>query len=80
MRDTINTNKADRVFSFALLLTDISHHFNIDLSCEQQVITTASDVISGQSIYRSGFKYIEIEKRWITRSGLTQWEDFSHNS
>lgn len=45
MRDTVSTNKSERVLSFLLLLTNILCHFSIDLKGEQQEHINGSDII-----------------------------------
>ncbi|KAI5652367.1 hypothetical protein M9H77_29554 [Catharanthus roseus] len=78
MRDPVSTNKKHRVFSYPLLLMDIFQHFEIDVLGEEQGTTTSSDIINRDTISRSNFEYIEIEKRWIARLGLSLLEDFGH--
>ncbi|KAI5657311.1 hypothetical protein M9H77_26104 [Catharanthus roseus] len=78
IRDTVNTNMKHRTFSFSLLLTNIFWHFEVHFSSEEQVITTSSDIINGETISRSGFEYNKIERRWIARSGLSRRENFGH--
>lgn len=57
MRDTVTTKKANRIFGYPLLLTDIFCHFSVNLSSEQGENTNASDIVSGLTISRSGFGY-----------------------
>ncbi|KAI5672425.1 hypothetical protein M9H77_12789 [Catharanthus roseus] len=44
---------------------------------DQQVLTTASDIIYSDTISHSGFEYNETERRWITRSGLILFDPVS---
>ncbi|KAI5668552.1 hypothetical protein M9H77_18405 [Catharanthus roseus] len=48
----------------------------LSLAMRHGTITSPSDIIDGNTISMSGFKYNETEKRWIARSGLSRWEDF----
>lgn len=59
MRDMV---KGNIVFIFPLLFMDIFWHFNVDLSSEQQVLITVSDVINGDIISQSDFEYNETDK------------------
>ncbi|KAI5676439.1 hypothetical protein M9H77_07389 [Catharanthus roseus] len=78
MRDVVSTNRKHRVFSFSLLPMDIFRHFEIDFSGKEQVITTSSNIINGDTVCRSSFEYNKTERKQIARSGLSRREDFGH--
>lgn len=62
IRDIVSTKKANCIFGYSLLLTDIFRHFDVDLLGEQRENTDASNIILSLTISRSFFEYDE-EKR-----------------